>query len=270
MRVRSAVALLCAFAPAVSGFALAPQLHAAPAANRHSRGVCVTHPTWPSARPSTSLRCAVETSTSRTKEEECDRKKLLPAQARQMLEQLAKEDKWEKNAVVEVLNAMQGEKGTGAMFNSSAILFRRTTRGEIQMLTRGVIKPNTIDLNGDDDMEVLNQAFYATLFSSMALSTVAAVVIPDVPDMPFLRDSVLRFVVTIGIGGLPFAFLGAGLSVPGLLQAALIQVRRLVSEEFRQRLVVHEAGHMLVGYCMGLPVADYSANDPILNACQFF
>ena len=126
MRVRSAVALLCALAPAVSGFALAPRLHAAPAANRHSHGVCVTHPTWPSARPSTSLRCAVETSTSRMKGDECDRKTLLPAQARQMLEQLVKDDKWEKNAVVEVLNAMQGEKGTGAMFNSSAILFRRT------------------------------------------------------------------------------------------------------------------------------------------------
>ena len=105
---------------------------------------------------------------------------------------------------------------------------------------------------------------------AQALSTVAAVVIPDVPDMPFLRDSVLRYFFTFGIGALPFAFLGAGLSVPGLLQAALIQVRRLLSEEFRHRLVVHEAGHLLVGYCMGLPVADYKANDPILNACQFF
>ena len=88
--------------------------------------------------------------------------------------------------------------------------------------------------------------------------------------MPFLRDSVLRYFFTFGIGALPFAFLGAGLSVPGLLQAALIQIRRLISEEFRHRLVVHEAGHLLVGYCMGLPVADYKANDPILNACQFF
>ena len=61
----------------------------------------------------------------------------------------------------------------------------------------------------------------------MALSTVAATAIPDVPNLPFLRDSVLRFVMTIGIGGLPFAFLGAGLSVPGLLQAALIQVMLL-------------------------------------------
>lgn len=197
---------------------------------------------------------------------------ISPRQAREQLEMLAAEGRWEKAAVLQVLNSMHGNEGhsTRPLFNSSTILFRRTTANEIQMLTRGTIKPGTLDLNGDDDMEVLNQAFYATLFSAMFLSTVAATVIPDVPDLPFLRDSVLRFVVTFGIGALPFAFLGAGLSVPGLLQAALIQVRRLISEEFRQRLVVHEAGHLLVGYCMGLPVADYKANDPILNACQFF
>ena len=46
------------------------------------------------------------------------------------------------------------------------------------------------------------------------------------------------------------------------------QGRRLVSKEFRQRLVYHEAGHLLVGYCMGIPVAEYQANDAILNAVQ--
>ena len=65
------------------------------------------------------------------------------------------------------------------------------------------------------------------LSTSDSLAAVAATAIPDVPNLPFLRDSVLRFVMTIGIGGLPFAFLGAGLSVPGLLQAALIQVMLL-------------------------------------------
>ena len=47
-------------------------------------------------------------------------------------------------------------------------------------------------------------------------------------------------------------------------------MRRTLSKEFRERLVVHEAGHLLVAYCMGLPVAAYTANDAILNACQFF
>jgi len=248
---------------------------------------------------------------------------ISPQQARRELEELARDGRWEKEEVVGVLQKMQARGEVKPLFNSSAILFRRTTANEIQMLTRGTIKPGTIDLNGDDDMEVLNQvgylsldaflcatlyarartpahtpvharsharthasthmrshrhrttlvrsytwrrtltralplplgmqAFYATLFSSMFLSTVAATLIPDVPDLPFLRDSVLRFVVTFGIGAVPFAFLGAGLSVPGLLQAGLIQVRRLINDEFRQRLIVHEAGHLLVGESDNIP-----------------
>ena len=59
-----------------------------------------------------------------------------------------------------------------------------------------------------------------------------------------------------------------GLSIPGLLQAAIIQARRLVSSEFRDRLARHEAGHFLVGYCLGLPIRDYKADDAILNAVQ--
>uniref|UniRef100_A0A0C3T434 Peptidase M41 domain-containing protein n=1 Tax=Guillardia theta (strain CCMP2712) TaxID=905079 RepID=A0A0C3T434_GUITC len=69
---------------------------------------------------------------------------------------------------------------------------------------------------------------------------------------------------------MPFAFLGMGLSVPGLLQLVLIQIRRAASQEYRERLLWHEAGHFLVGYCLGLPIAAYSADDPILNAVQFF
>ena len=37
--------------------------------------------------------------------------------------------------------------------------------------TSGVIKEDTIDISGDDDIEVLNVSFYATLISSMILST---------------------------------------------------------------------------------------------------
>lgn len=40
--------------------------------------------------------------------------------------------------------------------------------------------------------------------------------------------------------------------------------------EFRDRLARHEAGHFLVGYCLGLPIEGYRANDAILNAVQFF
>ena len=73
------------------------------------------------------------------------------------LEALQRADLWQKAEVVKVLNGMQGVDGKATLFNSSTIMFRRITQNEIQMLTRGVIKPATLDLNGDDDMEVLNQ-----------------------------------------------------------------------------------------------------------------
>lgn len=245
-RIAAFVVLFAAWMPLVAGFALHPT-----GAQQHRR---LGHPTaapyraqlFSSVHPQGPKRILLRPFARRTVSGvPCSgsavdgvvctaRESISPRQARELLEQLKRDDKWEKEAVLKVLNSMHGEGGAKPLFNSSAILFRRTSANEIQMLTRGVIKPNTIDLNGDDDMEVLNVAFYATLFSSMLLSTIASVLIPDVPNMPFLRDSVLRFFITIGFGAVPFAFLGAGLSVPGLLQAALIQVRRLISEEFRQ------------------------------------
>ena len=52
-------------------------------------------------------------------------------------------------------------------------------------------------------------------------------------------------------------------------QAGLIQARRALSPEYSERLVRHEAGHLLVGYAMGLPVDAYRADDPVRFAVQF-
>eukprot|EP00288_Rhodomonas_lens_P020469 CAMPEP_0177690788 /NCGR_PEP_ID=MMETSP0484_2-20121128/954_1 /TAXON_ID=354590 /ORGANISM="Rhodomonas lens, Strain RHODO" /LENGTH=399 /DNA_ID=CAMNT_0019201357 /DNA_START=17 /DNA_END=1216 /DNA_ORIENTATION=+ len=225
-------------------------------------------------RSARGCRCSIASGEMvETQEKTASRTAISPAEAKERLQKLQDADqdgdKWNKEEVTTVLDSMKdGENGI--VWNSVPMLYRRCTLNELRMLTRGTIKEGTLDLNGDDDMEVLNISFYATLISSMFLSTVAAVAVPDMPQLAFFRGEILRYVITFGIGSLPFAFLGAGLSVPGLLQAALIQGRRLLSKEFRQRLVYHEAGHFLVGYCMGLPVAGYQANDSILNACQFF
>ena len=71
------------------------------------------------------------------------------------------------------------------LWSSVVPSFRRASLGEVRMLTRGVIKENTFDLNGEDDMQTINFSFYGTLVSSMALSLLAACVIPDV-DIPFM------------------------------------------------------------------------------------
>jgi len=194
--------------------------------------------------------------------------KMSPREAMAQLAALQTADEWERDSVKEILDGMAGADGRKPLWGSVPVLFRKVSVQEVRMLTRGVIKDGALDLEGDDDMEMLNVSFFSTLFSAMFFSTVAATVIPNV-DMPFMRDGVLRYVMTIGIGGIPFAFLGLGLSIPGLLQALLIQCRRVVSGEYRERLVRHEASHLLVGYLLGLPVAGYSTN-AVLNAVQLF
>eukprot|EP00960_Hanusia_phi_P078116 768782-Hanusia_phi.AAC.16 len=186
-----------------------------------------------------------------------------------MLGKLEKSESWSKDDVVRTLDSLKAGAHL-SMWDSVPSLYRRVSVGEVRLLTRGLVKEGTFDLSGNNDLEILNVSFYTTLLSSMLLSTLAACFIPEYPNLPFLQGDLLRYVVTFSLGSLPFAFLGMGLSVPGLLQLALIQIRRTVSAEYRERLLWHEAGHFLVGYCLGLPIAAYSADDPILNAVQFF
>ena len=165
-------AVACAAFPLVtkpSGLGAARNPAAVSAARR------LSHTQLLSRRPA-GPRCALATEGQAVADGVAEAKvKLSPSQARFELERLAGSERWEKDAVVSVLSRIEREGGAQALFNSSAILFRKTTKGEVQMLTRGVIKPGTIDLNGDDDMEVLNQAFYATLLSSMVCAQNAGV-----------------------------------------------------------------------------------------------
>lgn len=183
------------------------------------------------------------------------------------LKSLKDNDRYDFDSVVKEFDALRSANQI-KLWSSVVPSFRRTSLGEVKMLTRGVIKEGTLDINGEDDMQTINFSFYGTLVSSMALSLLAACVIPDV-DIPFMKGEVLRYVTSFSLGSLPFAFLGLGLSLPGLLQAGLIQARRALSPEYSERLVRHEAGHLLVGYAMGLPVDAYRADDPVRFAVQF-
>ena len=51
--------------------------------------------------------------------------------------------------------------------------------------------------------------------------------------------------------------LAIGSTSPGLLQA-FIDFFSQVFPDYRERVVRHEAGHFLVGYLLGVPVAAYS------------
>lgn len=59
------------------------------------------------------------------------------------------------------------------------------------------------------------------------------------------------------IGSITLVVMGIGSTAPGLLQFAIDKFSQ-VFPDYRERVVMHEAAHFLVGYLLGMPVAGYS------------
>mmetsp|Transcript_9183 Transcript_9183/g.16532 ORF Transcript_9183/g.16532 Transcript_9183/m.16532 type:complete len:367 (-) Transcript_9183:211-1311(-) len=165
-----------------------------------------------------------------------------------------------EDSVVNGLKSM-AESGLLRKYAESKPLARRVSVMEMRMLTRQKVTPKTLDFSGDKDATLISNSFYSTFFASVILSLFAQEYLPG-PDY-------FRYTVVFLIASAPFGFLIAGLSLPQLLQYLLIYVQRLVSIDFRERLARHEAGHMLVGYLLGLPLKEYRA-DSVTNAVQFY
>lgn len=81
-------------------------------------------------------------------------------------------------------------------------------------------------------------------------------------------NDTVRYALTLGLVLAPFGLTVFGLGNPDALQGLLIDAQRKLVPGFSERLVRHEAGHLLTGYLLGLPVADYSA-DSVANAVSF-
>jgi len=106
-------------------------------------------------------------------------------------------------------------------------------------------------------------AFIACFGLSAALSAVGAG-----EALTFLPE-IVRFSIVQALCFSPFLALAAGIALPEAFQTRLTEVYASLSPAYRSRLARHEAGHVLVGHLLGLPLASVSAN-PAAAAAQFY
>lgn len=89
----------------------------------------------------------------------------------------------------------------------------------------------------------------------------AGLVVPQLP----LPDS-LRNVLGLVCIFLPFALLAASSALPSLVLRFEQQVSRASTPQQAERILLHEAGHVLAGYLCGVPVVEYSLRGDIDSA----
>jgi len=118
-----------------------------------------------------------------------------------------------------------------------------------------------IELSGDRDADRASLG----LLSVMVGSTLTALTANQ--NMP--GPEILRFLVVWIFSFAPLAFVGYGIATPDKLQTALVSVQRQVFPAYRTRMIQHEAGHLLMGHLLGLPVAGYTTN-AVKNAVEFY
>jgi hypothetical protein len=155
--------------------------------------------------------------------------------------------------------------GKVKLWNSARVLGgdRRVTKIELKMKTR--IAGNVRSKIGSGSREVTDRfeaGLGVVLLMSTALALTAQASLPS-------SLGLVRFLIVLALVFAPYGFLVLGLNVPQEVNRSLVAIQRYFVPTFRRRQVIHEAGHFLVGYLLGVPIADYSVNSAV-NAVQFF
>ena len=152
-------------------------------------------------------------------------------------------------ATVEAESADRSPRGP--LFNSVRLSARKVAQWELKLFfpqrTDGDMQQQ-LGLRNSKDRERFYAAFLGTLFLSLGGSLALAG-----SNLPEAVKTSSTLILAAG----PFAFVGAGLLVPGGLLGSLSAIYRL-NPEYRRRQLCHEAGHFLVGYLVGIPVDTYS------------
>lgn len=150
----------------------------------------------------------------------------------------------------DILDAMNALKAAGAVpkwgCESPESGGAGTTRqnkfnGELKMA--GIKSPDQLATPS-----VRNDA--AFLFTVTGVFSVLAVILGQLPGDWGFFSSYLT-------GGVVLGVLAVGSTAPGLLQGIIDKFSQLWPD-YRERVVGHEAAHLLIGYLMGVPVTSYS------------
>lgn len=126
--------------------------------------------------------------------------------------------------------------------------------GERQMYTRRSVMPGELRQAGIKQPDAIarpsvrnDAAFLATV---VGVSSVLAVALGQLPGQ-------WGFWGAYGSGGIAIVVLAIGSTAPGLLQAIIDKFSQ-VFPDYRQRVVDHEAAHVLIAHLAGVPVVSYS------------
>mmetsp|Transcript_29226 Transcript_29226/g.38437 ORF Transcript_29226/g.38437 Transcript_29226/m.38437 type:complete len:426 (-) Transcript_29226:275-1552(-) len=166
-----------------------------------------------------------------------------------------------RDEVVKVLESMKDNSDI-QLWNSTFLYYRRYQVEDVVMMTK--IRGDLIEklgLDGKSDVDKIASVLFAVIIGSILSSLT---VLQNLPG-----PEIIRFSAVWVLAFAPYGYLTLGLSFPATLQKLLIQIFRTIDPSYRDRLLYHEAGHFLVGYLVGMPVASYSADSPV-NAVQFY
>ena len=137
--------------------------------------------------------------------------------------------------------------------------------GDLAIMTR--IRNNRysilelIDLNGNKDADRASLAVLAVFIGSTLSALTANQNLPG--------PEILRFVVVWVFSFAPLVLVGYGIVTPSELQALLVKIQRTIFPVYRQRMLQHEAGHLLMSHLLGFPIERYEAN-AVKNAVTFY